>query len=95
MLVRLSRAGKIIHIDFGDCFEVATLREKFAEKVPFRLTKILINAMDVSGTEGTWLCHFLLFSLFLVLVYFQFVLLPPIIPTLLTLQACSGSRARV
>lgn len=45
-------SGKIIHIDFGDCFEVAMLREKFAEKVPFRLTRMLINAMDIAGTEG-------------------------------------------
>ena len=35
MLDRLS--GKIMHIDFGDCFEVAMTREKFPEKIPFRL----------------------------------------------------------
>lgn len=23
------RSGKVVHIDFGDCFEVAALREKF------------------------------------------------------------------
>eukprot|EP01127_Copromyxa_protea_P021217 TRINITY_DN7249_c0_g1_i1.p1 TRINITY_DN7249_c0_g1~~TRINITY_DN7249_c0_g1_i1.p1 ORF type:complete len:2507 (+),score=519.55 TRINITY_DN7249_c0_g1_i1:98-7618(+) len=45
-------SGKVIHIDFGDCFEVAMLRDKFAEKVPFRLTRMLIQAMEVSGTEG-------------------------------------------
>ena len=28
--------GNIIHIDFGDCFEVAVHREKFPEKIPFR-----------------------------------------------------------
>jgi hypothetical protein len=28
--------GKVIHIDFGDCFEVAIKREKFPEKIPFR-----------------------------------------------------------
>ena len=39
--------GKIIHIDFGDCFEVAMDREKFPEKIPFRLTRMLINAMEV------------------------------------------------
>ena len=48
MLDRLS--GKIIHIDFGDCFEVAMTREKFPEKIPFRLTRMLINAMEVHGT---------------------------------------------
>ncbi len=45
MLHRFS--GKIIHIDFGDCFEVAMTREKFPEKIPFRLTRMLINAMEV------------------------------------------------
>lgn len=46
MLDRMS--GKIMHIDFGDCFEVAMTREKFPEKIPFRLTRMLINAMEVS-----------------------------------------------
>ena len=32
-------SGKILHIDFGDCFEVAMTREKFPEKIPFRLTR--------------------------------------------------------
>ena len=52
MLDRLS--GKIVHIDFGDCFDVAVLREKFPERVPFRLTRMLVNAMEVSGVEGTY-----------------------------------------
>ncbi|GAB2218009.1 hypothetical protein Droror1_Dr00001224 [Drosera rotundifolia] len=47
-------SGKIIHIDFGDCFEAAMSREKFPEKVPFRLTRMLIKAMEVSGIEGTF-----------------------------------------
>eukprot|EP01125_Pyxidicula_operculata_P010120 TRINITY_DN3337_c0_g1_i2.p1 TRINITY_DN3337_c0_g1~~TRINITY_DN3337_c0_g1_i2.p1 ORF type:complete len:2473 (-),score=614.63 TRINITY_DN3337_c0_g1_i2:487-6948(-) len=46
--------GKVIHIDFGDCFEVAMKREKFPEKIPFRLTRMLVNAMDVSGLEGNF-----------------------------------------
>ncbi|KAJ3138476.1 phosphatidylinositol kinase- protein kinase tor1 [Physocladia obscura] len=56
--------GKVVHIDFGDCFEVAMDREKFPEKVPFRLTRMLINAMEnivsniynltVSGIEGNF-----------------------------------------
>ena len=29
-------------------------REKFPEKVPFRLTRILVNAMEVSGIEGNF-----------------------------------------
>lgn len=52
MLDRLT--GKILHIDFGDCFEVAMTREKFPEKIPFRLTRMLINAMEVTGIEGTY-----------------------------------------
>lgn len=39
--------GKVVHIDFGDCFEVAMHREKFPEKVPFRLTRMLTHAMEV------------------------------------------------
>ncbi|KAG5219647.1 phosphatidylinositol kinase- protein kinase [Salix suchowensis] len=34
MLERSS--GKVIHCDYGDCFEIAMHREKFPEKVPFR-----------------------------------------------------------
>jgi FKBP12-rapamycin complex-associated protein len=47
--VLLERAtGKVVHIDFGDCFEVAMHREKFPEKIPFRLTRMLTHAMEVS-----------------------------------------------
>ena len=47
--------GKILHIDFGDCFEVAMRREKFPETVPFRLTRMLVNAMEVSAHAATHL----------------------------------------
>lgn len=46
--------GRVVHIDFGDCFEVAMHREKFPEKVPFRLTRMLVKAMEVSQVEGTF-----------------------------------------
>ena len=46
--------GKIVHIDFGDCFEVAMRREKFPERIPFRLTRMLVRAMEVSGIEGNY-----------------------------------------
>lgn len=52
MIDRLS--GKVLHIDFGDCFEVAMTREKFPEKIPFRLTRMLIKAMEVTGIDGTY-----------------------------------------
>lgn len=45
--------GKVVHIDFGDCFEVAMHREKFPEKVPFRLTRMLTHAMEV-GKLHSW-----------------------------------------
>lgn len=48
------KSGKIIHIDFGDCFEVAMTREKYPEKIPFRLTRMLVNAMEVTGIDGTY-----------------------------------------
>jgi FKBP12-rapamycin complex-associated protein len=46
--------GKVVHIDFGDCFEVAQQRDKYPEKVPFRLTRMLIHAMEVCGIQGTF-----------------------------------------
>ena len=49
--------GKVAHIDFGDCFEVAMHREKFPEKIPFRLTRMLVNAMEVTGIEGAHPVH--------------------------------------
>jgi len=52
MLQRMT--GKIVHIDFGDCFEVAMKREKFPERVPFRLTRMLVKAMEACSIEGTY-----------------------------------------
>jgi FKBP12-rapamycin complex-associated protein len=46
--------GHVVHIDFGDCFEVAMTREKFPEKIPFRLTRMLVMAMEVTGIEGNF-----------------------------------------
>lgn len=46
--------GRIVHIDFGDCFEVTMTRDKFPEKVPFRLTRMLRFALDVSGVNGAY-----------------------------------------
>jgi len=45
-------SGKVVHIDFGDCFEVAMLRPTIPEKVPFRLTRMLRQAMDAAQIEG-------------------------------------------
>jgi len=50
----ITTSGKIAHIDFGDSFENAMKREHVPEKVPFRLTRMLVNAMEVTGVEGTF-----------------------------------------
>eukprot|EP01064_Diplonema_japonicum_P001644 TRINITY_DN11085_c1_g1_i1.p1 TRINITY_DN11085_c1_g1~~TRINITY_DN11085_c1_g1_i1.p1 ORF type:complete len:2987 (+),score=712.08 TRINITY_DN11085_c1_g1_i1:206-9166(+) len=52
--IMLTDEGKVVHIDFGDCFEVALNRQVFPEKVPFRLTRLLVSAMEASGWEGTY-----------------------------------------
>ncbi|KAK2957392.1 putative serine/threonine protein kinase [Blattamonas nauphoetae] len=48
------RTARVVHIDFGDCFEVAKDRESFAETVPFRLTRMMLNAMDIGGVHGAF-----------------------------------------
>nr|CCC93954.1 putative phosphatidylinositol 3 kinase [Trypanosoma congolense IL3000] len=45
-------SGRVVHIDFGDCFEVAQNRSIHPEKVPFRLTRMLVKAMEMGGIEG-------------------------------------------
>ena len=47
-------SAKLVHIDFGDCFEVAMHRERHPETVPFRLTRLMVNAFEVSKIEGTF-----------------------------------------
>ena len=47
-------SSKMLHIDFQDCFKVAMSREKFPETIPLRQTRMLINAMAVTGKEGTY-----------------------------------------
>ena len=47
------KTAKLVHIDFGDCFEIAQHREHFPETVPFRLTRIFVKALEVAGVEGT------------------------------------------
>eukprot|EP00924_Labyrinthula_sp_SR-Ha-C_P000845 augustus_masked-scaffold_7-processed-gene-5.10-mRNA-1 protein AED:0.32 eAED:0.32 QI:0/-1/0/1/-1/1/1/0/1963 len=50
-----SETNQILHIDFGDCFEVAMRREKFPETVPFRLTRMFVNAMEINAVERSYL----------------------------------------
>jgi FKBP12-rapamycin complex-associated protein len=49
-----NRSAKLVHIDFGDCFEVAMHRARFPEKVPFRLTRLLVGALESGGIKGTF-----------------------------------------
>ncbi|CAJ1023013.1 Domain of unknown function (DUF3385)/FAT domain/FKBP12-rapamycin binding domain/Phosphatidylinositol 3- and 4-kinase/FATC domain containing protein, putative [Leishmania lindenbergi] len=46
--------GTVVHIDFGDCFEVAMHRAHYAEAVPFRLTRLLVCALGITGVDGVY-----------------------------------------
>ena len=46
------QTGRVIHIDFGDCFERTMLRSRYPENVPFRLTRMIVNALDNCSIEG-------------------------------------------
>ncbi|CCW59851.1 unnamed protein product [Phytomonas sp. EM1] len=50
----LNANGMVVHIDFGDCFEVAMQRTLYAEAVPFRLTRLLVAALGITGVEGVY-----------------------------------------
>ncbi|XP_037938789.1 serine/threonine-protein kinase Smg1 [Teleopsis dalmanni] len=52
ILIKLS-SGEIVHIDYNVCFEKGkTLR--VPEKVPFRMTPNLVEAMGLTGIEGAF-----------------------------------------
>lgn len=44
--------GKVVHIDFGDSFERAAKRKYKPEIVPFRLTRMMVRAMGMTGVDG-------------------------------------------
>jgi FKBP12-rapamycin complex-associated protein len=50
----IQKSGAVVHIDFGDCFEVAMHRDQYPERVPFRLTRLLVRALGVMEVEGTF-----------------------------------------
>lgn len=52
MLERVS--GRVVHIDFGDCFEITKQRSKYPEIIPFRLTRMMTAAMGYTGLAGTY-----------------------------------------
>ena len=45
-------SGNVVHIDFSDVFEKASLRLYVHETVPFRLTRMLVQALGPSGIKG-------------------------------------------
>ncbi|PFH33616.1 hypothetical protein BESB_078320 [Besnoitia besnoiti] len=53
-LLLMSESGRVAHIDFSDCFEVATYRLRYPEKVPFRLTRMIVCALESGTVEGTF-----------------------------------------
>ncbi|OHT14099.1 PIKK family atypical protein kinase [Tritrichomonas foetus] len=58
LLIKRS-TGKVVHIDFGDCFERAANRKILPETVPFRLSRMMIRAMGISGINGTFRTEFI------------------------------------
>ena len=52
-------SGKVIHIDFSNCFESASKRLSFPESIPFRLTRMMIKAMGITGIHGTFKTTFI------------------------------------
>jgi FKBP12-rapamycin complex-associated protein len=50
----IETSGRLMHIDFVSACEGATKRRNFPETVPFRLTRLMIGALEVSKIEGTF-----------------------------------------
>ncbi|KAH0786545.1 PIKK family atypical protein kinase [Histomonas meleagridis] len=44
--------GRVVHIDFDESFDSASLRKSFPEKVPFRITRMIVNAFEGSKSTG-------------------------------------------
>ena len=53
-ILMIKNSAKLLNIDFGDCFDVTLTRDNYPEKVPFRLTRIMENALDASKTQGSF-----------------------------------------
>lgn len=47
------RSGEVVHIDFGHVFEYSRTLS-IPERVPFRLTRDVVDGMGLAGTEGTF-----------------------------------------
>jgi phosphatidylinositol kinase/protein kinase (PI-3 family) len=46
--------GTVVHIDFGESFESAQMRKTDPEQVPFRLTRLIVNALEGSMIDGLY-----------------------------------------
>ncbi|CBZ55468.1 Phosphatidylinositol 3-kinase tor2, related [Neospora caninum Liverpool] len=53
-MLLMGETGRVAHIDFSDCFEVAAYRPRCPEKVPFRLTRMIVCALESGTVEGTF-----------------------------------------
>lgn len=65
-----------LQMKFGLVFKVAMTREKFPEKIPFRLTRMLTNAMEVREKGSlVWLLHSSVsLRLYIIVPVYSFVL---------------------
>ena len=51
-LLYMKKNGNIIHVDLSDCFEKASKRKILAEKIPFRLTRMILSTLGQSKFHG-------------------------------------------
>ncbi|CAF4506711.1 unnamed protein product, partial [Rotaria magnacalcarata] len=54
------KSGQIIHIDYNICFEKGK-KLRVPEKVPYRLTQNLQNALGIAELEGVFHYHHKMF----------------------------------
>jgi FKBP12-rapamycin complex-associated protein len=51
----MKSSGNVTHIDFSECFESTRTRSEFPELVPFRLTRMMVGVLGITGVEGVFL----------------------------------------
>lgn len=49
-----AKSGKITHIDLGDCFEYCRNRDDYPEHMQFRLTRMFVKTMEITGINGIY-----------------------------------------
>ena len=49
-----TKTCELVHNGFDSCFDITRNRLKYSETVPFRLTKMFINALEATKIEGTF-----------------------------------------